>query len=68
MTVRRSVHAAQPQGVSFVERDLGREMSAVQELAQKAAAAQVIIRGVPVIDVRGKLLQGFDPKQLDQAL
>jgi len=55
-------------GVGFVERDLEKDEGAVQELGQKAAAAGVKPQGVPVIDVRGKLILGFDRAQLDAAL
>lgn len=55
-------------GVEFVERDVEKEPAAAQELAQKAAAAGVQARGVPVIDVRGTLILGFDEQALESAL
>ena len=55
-------------GVSFVDRDIEKDADAAAELARKAQAAGVQPRGVPVIDVRGKLILGFDPRQIDQAL
>jgi glutaredoxin-like YruB-family protein len=55
-------------GVSFVEKDIEKDSGAAQELAQKAAAAGVRASGVPVTDVRGKLIVGFDQAKLEAAL
>lgn len=55
-------------GVSFVDRDVEKDEDAAAELARKARAAGVRPTGVPVIDVRGKLILGFDPRQIDAAL
>src|SRR2546430_556441 len=54
-------------GVAFVERDIETEPGAAEELAGKAAAAGVVPRGVPVIDVRGQLILGFDVAALEHA-
>jgi glutaredoxin len=55
-------------GVDFVEKDIERDPEAEKELAQKAAAAGVNPRGVPVTDVRGKLILGFDTEGVEAAL
>jgi len=55
-------------GVDFVEKDIEKDPAAAQELSQKAAAAGVRVGGVPVTDVRGKLVVGFDEKQLASLL
>lgn len=55
-------------GVSFVDRDIEQDEDARAELARKAQAAGVQPRGVPVIDVRGKLILGFDPREIERAL
>ncbi|MEW5738197.1 MAG: glutaredoxin domain-containing protein [Myxococcota bacterium] len=55
-------------GVKYVERDIEKDEGAAQELAAKASAAGVRPQGVPVIDVRGKLILGFDRAALDDAL
>ncbi|MDY7229311.1 glutaredoxin domain-containing protein [Hyalangium rubrum] len=55
-------------GVAFVERDVEKDPDAAAELANKAAAAKKSPRGVPVIDVKGTLVLGFDEKQLEQLL
>lgn len=54
--------------VAFVERDLEKDDGASEELSRKAVAAGVHPQGVPVIDVRGKLILGFDQPALDAAL
>jgi glutaredoxin-like YruB-family protein len=55
-------------GVDFVEKDIEKDQDAAQELAQKAAAANVMPQGVPVIDVHGKLILGFDEAAIAAAL
>ena len=55
-------------GVDFVEKDVEKDQQAAEELAQKAAAANVRPQGVPVIDVRGKLILGFDEAAIAAAL
>jgi glutaredoxin len=54
--------------VEFEEKDVEKDPAAAKELAQKAVAQGVAPGGVPVIDVRGKLIVGFDEKALEQAL
>jgi glutaredoxin len=54
--------------VKFVEKDIEKDPAAAEELARKAAAAGVRPRGVPVIDVRGTLVLGFDERRLQQLL
>jgi glutaredoxin len=55
-------------GVPFVERDIEREPGARDEMQRKAMAAGVRPTGIPVIDVRGRILTGFDPAALDRLL
>lgn len=54
--------------VFFTEKDIEKDPEASKELAQKAARAGVKPQGVPVIDVRGKLVLGFDQNALNGAL
>ncbi|MBE2247950.1 MAG: hypothetical protein IAE78_00285 [Myxococcus sp.] len=54
--------------VFFTEKDIEKDPEASKELAQKAAAAGVRPQGVPVIDVRGRLVLGFDQNALEGAL
>lgn len=51
-------------GVSFLERDLEKDPEAEGELQAKAAAAGLRPQGVPVLDVAGELMMGFDPNAL----
>jgi glutaredoxin len=55
-------------GVAFVERDIEREPGARTEMLEKARAQGVSASGIPVIDVYGKLLGGFDPVAVDRLL
>jgi glutaredoxin 3 len=58
------------QGIPYVERDLDADPKAADELAGKGRAQGVPTSGVPVFEIRGRLLPGFDPativKQLGQ--
>jgi len=54
--------------VDFVEKDIESDSAAAEELAQKAVAAGVKPDGVPVIDVRGKLIVGWSESAVDRAL
>ena len=51
-------------GVAFIDRDVEKDAQAAAELAAKARAAGISATGVPIIDVRGKLLVGFDAARL----
>jgi glutaredoxin len=55
-------------GVAFTEKDVEKDAGAAKELADKAAAGGVRVTGVPVIDVRGTLVQGFDQSRLERLL
>jgi glutaredoxin len=55
-------------GVPFVEKDIEKEAGARQEMMAKAQAQGVRTSGIPVIDVKGTLLAGFDPRAIDRAL
>lgn len=55
-------------GVPFVEKDIEKDERARRELSEKARRAGVSASGIPVIDVGGTLLQGFDRGALDRLL
>ncbi len=55
-------------GIPFVERDVEKDPGAADELSSKAAQAGVRPGGVPVIDVAGELMMGFDQAALEQLL
>jgi glutaredoxin len=52
------------QNLAFVEKDIEKDPAAAAELARKAQAAGVSASGVPVFDVGGRILGGFDPQAL----
>jgi glutaredoxin len=54
--------------VPFVDRDVEKDESAMAELAEKAKRAGVQPQGVPVLDVYGQLMLGFDEARLVQLL
>ncbi len=56
------------QGIAFVEKDVEKDAGAADELARKARAAGVNVSGVPVFDVGGHLMSGFDPDGLMRAV
>jgi glutaredoxin len=55
-------------GISFADKDVEKDPKAQAELARKVKRAGVPLGGVPVIDVGGKLLMGFDAKALERLL
>lgn len=55
-------------GVEFVAKDIEKDKAAAAELAAKAKKAGVPLGSVPVIDVRGELMVGFDRAKLDRLL
>lgn len=55
-------------GYAFTEKDVEKDPGAAREVQQKLAAAGKSSRGVPVIDVGGQLMVGFDPGQLKRMI
>lgn len=55
-------------GIPFVEKDIEEDPEARAEMQRKARAAGVPTTGIPVIDVNGRLLTGFDPGAMRRAL
>jgi glutaredoxin len=54
--------------IPFLDKDIEKDEAAAQALARKMKRAGVNYRGVPVIDVKGHLMEGFDPRAVEQAL
>lgn len=50
-------------GVRFTEYNIARDMSKADEMVKKSGQM-----GVPVIDVNGKIIVGFNQPELDRAL
>jgi glutaredoxin 3 len=61
---KRARSYLESQNVSFIEKDVERSRGDLQEMLEKSRGA----RGVPVIDVYGKILRGFNPGKIDRAL
>ena len=56
------------EGVPYVARDIEKDVGAAAELKAKSDAAGVRTGSVPVIDVRGELMVGFDRARLQTML
>ncbi|MSP72735.1 MAG: hypothetical protein EXR76_11280 [Myxococcales bacterium] len=56
------------QGIAFVEKDIEKDQAAAADIARRAQAAGVSASGVPIFDVGGRILGGFDPGALTAAL
>jgi glutaredoxin len=54
--------------VPFADKDVERDPAAARELAEKAGKLGIPTDRVPIIDVRGRLLQGFDKARIDALL
>ena len=58
----------QRKGVEYVAKDIEKDQAAAAELAAKAKAKNVPMGSVPMIDVGGELLRGFDRDRLEELL
>jgi glutaredoxin len=54
--------------VPFADKDVERDPAAARELSEKASKMGIQTDRVPIIDVRGRLLQGFDRARIDALL
>jgi glutaredoxin len=55
-------------GIDFVEKDIEADASAAREMHAKLAKAGRRDGSIPVIDVRGKIIIGFDQRAVENAL
>ncbi len=55
-------------GVAFVEHDIEQDSSSAHEMQAKLTKAGMRGGSIPVLDVRGHILVGFDARAVDQAL
>lgn len=55
-------------GITFVEKNIEADGSAAREMQAKLASAGIRGGSIPVLDVRGKVLVGFDPNAVERAL
>lgn len=54
--------------VAFVEKDIEQDASAQAEMVDKARRAGVPTGSIPIIDVRGHIMVGFSPPDIERAL
>jgi glutaredoxin len=55
-------------GVPYVEKDIEKDPGAAREMQDKLAKNGLRSGSIPVIDVRGKVMVGFNPQEIDGAL
>jgi glutaredoxin len=55
-------------GIAFVEKDVEKDSGAASEMQQKLARNGLRAGSIPVIDVRGKVMVGFNPQEVESAL
>jgi glutaredoxin len=55
-------------GIPFVEKDVEEDHAAAAEMKGKLQRAGLPGGSIPVMDVRGKILVGFNPRAIDEAL
>jgi glutaredoxin len=55
-------------GIPFVEKDVEADSGAAKEMREKLAKSGLHGGSIPVLDVRGKVLVGFSPSAVDDAL
>jgi glutaredoxin len=55
-------------GVAFVEKDIEEDANAAREMQAKLAHAGMHGGSIPVLDVRGRVMVGFNPQEVDSAL
>jgi glutaredoxin len=55
-------------GIAYVEKDVEKDPGAAREMQQKLAKNGLPAGSIPVIDVRGKVMVGFNAHEIDSAL
>jgi glutaredoxin len=55
-------------GIPYVDKDVEKDPDAAREMQQKLAKNGLHEGSIPVIDVRGKIMVGFNPAEIDAAL
>ncbi len=61
---RKTAAYLKARGIQFVAKDIEKDAQAAQEVARKARG----YGGVPVVDIAGTIIRGYDPVQIDAAL
>jgi glutaredoxin len=65
---REAKHYLSQRKIPFVEKDVERDPAAARELHEKAARFGIPTDRIPILDVRGRLLVGFDQARLEALL
>ena len=55
-------------GIAYIEKDVEKDPAAAREMQAKLAKNHLNAGSIPVIDVRGHVMVGFNPQQIDGAL
>jgi glutaredoxin len=55
-------------GVAFVEKNIEKDPAAAREMQDKLAKSGLRVGSIPVIDVRGRIMVGFNAAEIDGAL
>jgi glutaredoxin len=55
-------------GIAYVEKDVEKDPTAAREMQAKLSKSGLRAGSIPVIDVRGKVMVGFNPGDIDAAL
>jgi glutaredoxin len=55
-------------GIPYVEKDVEKDPAAAREMQQKLERRGLHAGSIPVLDVRGKVVVGFNPAEVDAAL
>jgi glutaredoxin len=55
-------------GIAYVEKDVEKDSGAAHEMQEKLARNGLRAGSIPVIDVRGKVMVGFNPEEVESAL
>lgn len=55
-------------GIAYVEKDVEKDADAAREMQEKLAKRGLSGGSIPVIDVRGKVMVGFNPAEIEAAL
>ncbi|MGH7270974.1 MAG: glutaredoxin domain-containing protein [Polyangiaceae bacterium] len=55
-------------GIAYIDKDIEKDPAAAREMQSKLAKNGLPAGSIPVIDVRGKIMVGFNPTEIDAAL
>ncbi len=54
--------------IAFIDKDIDQDAAAARDMQRKLAKSGMRTGSIPVIDIRGKILVGFNPRDIDAAL